>query len=133
MSLRSEFRSRSRPFLNQSRHGYPLSALMTSRLSAYLCGYGILPPTPKQLLAKITEPAWSSLPREGVRFHVLTIRVQFGFEQKYGRDAAGHFLHVADFLFRQGAAQEFFFAVGEPLLHDLVAADSVFPNSQRNV
>jgi len=64
-----------------------------------------VPTTPKHLLAKITEPAWSSLPREGVRPHVLIIRVECRFEQKYGGDAAGHPLHVADLFFAQGAAQ----------------------------
>ena len=54
-------------------------------------------------------------------------------KQKDGPDAAGHLLHVAHFLFGQGAAQQFLLAVGQPFLDDLVAADRVFPNAQRNV
>ena len=66
-------------------------------------------------------------------FDRAVILVQGGFHQEDGGDAAGHLLHPADLIFGQRAAQQLFLAVGEPFLDDLVAADGVFPNPQRDV
>jgi hypothetical protein len=54
--------------------------------------------------------------------------VQCGFEEEDGSDAAGHFLDVADFVFRERAAKQRFFAVREPFLDDLITADGAPPS-----
>jgi len=63
----------------------------------------------------------------------VIVGVERRFEQEDRGDAAGHLLDVADLVFRQRAAQEFFFAAGKPLLDDLIAADGVFPDANRDV
>ena len=55
-----------------------------------------------------------------------------GLEEEDG-DAASHFLDVADFVFSERAAEKRLFAVGEPLLDGLIAANGVVPNANRNV
>ena len=68
-------------------------------------------------------------PGEGVLLYGFVVGVEGGFEEEDGGDAASHFLHIADFVLREGAAEQRLFAVGKPLLDDLVASDGVFPNS----
>ena len=66
----------------------------------------------------------------GVRigFHGGVVGVQLRLHQQDGADATGNVGHVAYFLWLHRAAQDFFGAVAEPLLDDLVAADDVLPD-----
>ena len=66
-------------------------------------------------------------------FDRAVILVQGWFQQQDGGDAAGHLLHPADLVFGHRAGQQLFLAVGEPFLDDLLAADGVLPNTERNV
>ena len=61
------------------------------------------------------------------------VGVESRLEEEDGGDAAGHFLNVADFVFGEDAAEKGLFAIGKPLLDDLVAADGVFPDLEWNV
>ena len=61
------------------------------------------------------------------------VGVEGGFEEEDGGDTAGHFLDVTDFVFGERAAEQRLFAVGEPFLDDLVAAEGVLPNPRGNV
>ena len=54
-------------------------------------------------------------------------------EGEKGGEASGHLGDVADFVRREGAAKQRFFAVGEPFFDDLVAADGEVPNGLGNV
>ena len=72
-------------------------------------------------------------PAVSVLFDGFVVGVEGGFEEEDGGDAAGHFLDVTDFVSGEGAAEERFFAVGEPLLDDLIAADGVVPDFGRDV
>jgi len=61
----------------------------------------------------------------------FVVGVEGGFEEEDGGDAAGHLLDVADFVFGEGAAEERRFAVGEPLLDDLISTYRVLLNPFR--
>ena len=63
----------------------------------------------------------------------FVVGVEGGLEEEDGGDAAGHFLDVTDFFGGEGAAEKGLFAVGEPFFDDLIAADGVVPDFQRNV
>ncbi len=45
-------------------------------------------------------------PGEGVLLDCFVVGVEGGLKEEDGGDAAGHFLHVADFVFGKGPAQE---------------------------
>jgi hypothetical protein len=71
-------------------------------------------------------------PRVGVPLHFQVICVQGRFDQKNCSNAAGHLLHVTYFFPRQRSLQRVFLPIREPLLNDLIPADGVFPNPDRN-
>ena len=54
-------------------------------------------------------------------------------EGEEGGEAAGHLGDVADFVGGERAAEQGLFAVGEPFLDDLVAADGELPHGLGNV
>ena len=60
--------------------------------------------------------------------HFPVVGVQGCLQGNQSREPPGHLRHVTDFVGRQAAAQEGLFAVGQPLLDDLVAANGVVPH-----
>ena len=62
----------------------------------------------------------------------LVAGVEGGAEQEDGGDAADDLGEVFGFVLVEGAAEEGVFAVAEPLLEDLVAAEGVVPDIDGN-
>jgi hypothetical protein len=67
-------------------------------------------------------------PRDCFLDYVPVVGVQECPQVNKRGQAAGHFGHIADFVRRQSPAEERLFAVRQPFLDDLVAADGVVPN-----
>src|SRR5450830_374952 len=68
-------------------------------------------------------------PRIGIRLHPLVVLVERRLEQQDGGDAPGHLGDVARLLGLEATPEQSAIAVGEPLLHHLVAAYRVLPDA----
>ena len=60
--------------------------------------------------------------------HFPVVGVQGCLQGNQNREPPGHLRHVTDFVGRQAACQEGLFAVGKPLLDDLVTANRIVPH-----
>lgn len=60
--------------------------------------------------------------------YIAVVGVQGCLQGNQSREPPGHLRHVTDFVGRQASAQERLFAVGQPLLDDLVTANGVVPH-----
>src|ERR1039457_1792924 len=63
----------------------------------------------------------------------FVIGVERGTHQEECRDAPRHIGDMAGFLLGESAAQQYLFAIAEPLLDHLIAAEGVLPDGGRNV
>jgi len=68
-------------------------------------------------------------PPIGRFFDGLVVRIELGAEQKYRGYASRHIAHLVNFFQR---ALEVF-AITKPFLNDLISADGVFPDPERNI
>ena len=72
-------------------------------------------------------------PVKGGRGHFAVVLIEFGLQEEDGRNAAGGVHDFAGLVGVQGPAEDVVLAVAEPLLDDLIAADGVLPDVERQV
>src|SRR5450759_5180583 len=86
-------------------------------------------PSGQPACTRSSDTAHVSRPVIGVGFHPLVVRVERRLEQQDGGDAAGHLGDVTRLFGLEVTPEQGALAVGEPLLHHLVAADRVLPDA----